>query len=258
MLHEYLLGENFTQSLADLCIYTRYSSTNDCTITIIWADDLIISASKEILLQSEYYRMKDLGVLSWFLGTEFNCSEGLITMSKKQHIGKRLTKFGMTQCKPKATPMVSGQERFPDTESSELTDPTPYRAIVGSLIYIISGARPDLCYIVTKLSQNMARPTEANLIAAKHVLRYLKGTTERSLEFRKGVDYLKLVGFCDSNWAGDVVDIRSMSGYGFQLLKKGPLVLWRCRKQATVALSTCEAEYISVTEAVQEAKFLTL
>ena len=118
MLHEYLLGENFTQSLADPCVYTRYSCRNECTIIIIWVDDLIISASNEILLQSvknplnEKFKMKDLGVLSWFLGTEFNCSEGVITMSQKQHIGKLLKKFGMTECKPKATPMVSGQERF--------------------------------------------------------------------------------------------------------------------------------------------------
>ena len=122
-------------------------------------------------------------------------------MSQKQHIGKILTKFGMTECKPKATLMVSGKEKIVNNESPELTDPTLYRAIVESLIYIISGTRPDLCYIVTKLSQNMARSTEA-----KHVLRYLKGTTEQSLKFRKGVDTLKLVGFGDSSWADDVVE----------------------------------------------------
>ena len=165
MLHEYLLGENFTQSLADPYVYTRYRSTNEYTIIIIWVDDLIISASNEILLQSvknsltEKFKMKDLGVLSWFLETEFNCSEGLITMSQKQHIGKLLRKFGITECKSKVTPMVSGQEKYPDTESPELTDPTLYRAIVGSLIYIMSGTIPDLCYMVTKLSQNMTRPS---------------------------------------------------------------------------------------------------
>ena len=263
MLHEYLLGENFTQSCADPCVYTRYSSTNECTIIIIWVDDLIISASNETLLHSVKnslsgkFKMKDLGVLSWFLGTEFHCSEGVIEMSQKQYIGKLLTKFCMTECKPKVTPMVSGLEKIADTESPELTDPILYRAIVGSLIYIMSGTRPDLSNVVTKLSQNMARPTEANLIAAKHVLRYLKGTTEQSLKFKKGADTLKLIGYCDSDWAGDVVDRRSMSGYGFHLLKEGPLISsCRCRKQATVALSTCEAEYMALTESVQEAKFL--
>ena len=75
MLHDYLMKESFTQSLADPCVYIRNGGTNECTIIIIWVDDLIISASHEILLQSvkdslsNKFRMKDLGVLSWFLGT---------------------------------------------------------------------------------------------------------------------------------------------------------------------------------------------
>ena len=81
------------------------------------------------------------------------------------------------------------------------------------------------------------------MVYCKHVLRYLKGTTKQSLKSKKGADTLKLIGYCDSDWAGDVVDRRSMSGHGFKLSKEGPLVSWRCRKQATVALSTCEAEY---------------
>ncbi|CAB3999284.1 Hypothetical predicted protein, partial [Paramuricea clavata] len=125
---------------------------------------------------SNKFRMKDLGVLSWFLGTEFKCSEGAIEMSQKQYIEKLLL-----------------------------------RAI---------------------------------LIAEKHVLRYLKGTIEQRLRFRKSESTLKLIGFCDSDWGGDLLDV-------------GPLVSWRSRKQPTVALSTCEAEYIALTDAVQEAKFLT-
>jgi hypothetical protein len=200
--------------------------------------------------------MKDLGVLSWFLGTEFKCSEGAIEMSQKQYIEKLMLRFGMAECKPKVTPTVLGLDKVVDTKSPELKDPTLYRAIVGSLIYVMTGTRPDLCYIVTKLSQNMSKPTEANLIAAKHVLRYLKGTIEQRLRFRKSESTLKLTGFCDSDWGGDVCDRRSISGYGFQLLDEGPLVSWRSRKQPTVALSTCEAEYMALTDAVQEAKFL--
>ncbi len=262
MLHDYLLKQNFTQSLADPCVYIRKSGTDECTIVIIWVDDLIISASNEILLQSvkdslsNTFRMKDLGVLSWFLGTEFKCLGDAIEMSQKQYIEKLLGKFGMAESKPKVTPTVLGLDKFVDMESPELKDPTLYRAIVGSLIYVMTGTRPDLCYIVTKLSQNMAKPTEANLNAAKHVLRFLKGTTEQSLRFTKSETTLKLIGFCDSDWGGDVCDRRSISGYGFQLLDEGPLVSWRSRKQPTVALSTCEAEYMALTDAVQEAKFL--
>ena len=177
-------------------------------------------------------------------------------MSQKQYIEKLMLRFGMAECKPKVTPTVLGLDKVVDTKSPELKDPTLYRAIVWSLIYVMTGTRPDLCYIVTKLSQNMSKPIEANLIAAKHVLRYLKGTIEQRLRFRKSESTLKLTGFCDSDWGGDVCDRRSISGYGFQLLDEGPLISWRSRKQPTVALSTCEAEYMALTDAVQEAKFL--
>ena len=110
-------------------------------------------------------------------------------------------------------------------------------------IYVMTGTRPDLCYIVTKLSQKMSKHTRANLDLAKHVLRYLRGTSEQGLTFRKSNVPLKLNGFCDSDWGASVADRRSITGYNFQLSSTGPLISWKSRKQPTVALSTCEAEY---------------
>ena len=170
--------------------------------------------------------------MSWFLGTEFKYSEVVIEMSQKQCITKLLVKFGMAECKPKATPAVLGLEKVMDMESPESKDPTLYRAMVGSLIYMMTRTRPDLCYILTKLVQNMSKPTEANLSTAKQVLRYLKGSIDQSLKFRKSETYgvLRLrLGEC-------VNDRRSISGYGFQLVSSGPLVSWTSQKQATVAL----------------------
>ena len=163
----------------------------------------------------------------------------------------------MTDCKPKPTPCILGLEKeTEDVESPLLGDPTLYRAIVGSLIYIMTGTRPDICFAVTKLSQNMAKPTQAHLNMAKNVLRYLQGSREKILRFQKSDLPVKLTGFCDSDWRASVKDRRSITGYTFQLTNNGPLILWKSRKQQTVALSTCEAEYISLANAVQEAKFL--
>jgi hypothetical protein len=86
----------------------------------------------------------------------------------------------------------------------------------------------------------------SHINAAKHVLRYLKSTANRSLIFRKADEPLHLVGSCDADW-GASEDRRSITGYGFHLSSKGP----------TVALSTCEAEYMSLASAVQEGKFLS-
>ena len=177
-------------------------------------------------------------------------------MKQSRYIEKILEKFGMDSCKPKATPAIVGLDKFIDMESPALEDPNLYRQIVGSLIYTMTGTRPDLCHIVTRLSQYMSKPTVATLNAAKHVLRYLKKTSSFSLKFKRVDHPLELIGFSDSDWGGSVSDRKSISGYGFQLCKTGPLVSWKSKKQQTVALSTCEAEYTALAETIQEGKFL--
>ena len=83
-------------------------------------------------------------------------------------------------------------------------------------------------------------------MAAKHVLRYLKGTVDYELGFRKTDEALSLIAFSDSDWASSVKDGRSTTGYCFSLTQQGPAISWKSRKQPTVALSTCEAEYIGL------------
>ena len=150
----------------------------------------------------------------------------------------------MSDCKPKPTPCVLRIEKVSNTKSPKLSDPRIYREIVGSLIYVMTGTRPDLCYIVTKLSQKMSEPTVTDLGTAKHVLRYLKGTQDLGLTFSKPLSPLTLLkGFCESDWGASIEDRRSVTGYNFQLSQHGPLISWKSRKQPTGALSTCEAEY---------------
>ena len=259
MLHEYLSNEQFEQSQVDAYVYTK--NTNESKVTIIvWVDDIIIAASNAQLLNdvksspSREFKMKDLGELSWFLGIECKCVDDCIEMSQTKYADKVLTRFGMADCKPKPTPCEIGVNRIRYDDSTELANSKLYREIVGSLIYIMTGTRPDLSYIVTMLSQHMAKPTKAHLGMAKHVLRYLIGTMHYGLKFQK-CDVLELSGFCDSDW-GASEDRRSITGYCFQLSNNGPLISWKSRKQQTVALSTCEAEYMALIAATQEAKFL--
>ena len=105
------------------------------------------------------------------------------------------------------------------------------------------------------LSQYMNKPTKAHLGMAKHVLKYLNGTKDYSVKFEKSDAPLHLTGFSDSDWGGSE-DRRSITGYCFSLVDNGPLVSWKSRKQQSVALSTCEAEYMALAAATQEAKFL--
>ena len=122
-------------------------------------------------------------------------------------------------------------------------------------MYAMVCTRPDISFIVSKLSQYCKAPTVQNWVAAKHVLRYIKGTIDYGLLFSKCKE-LKLVGYSDSDWAGDTENRKSTSGYCFMLNPDGPLISWRSSKQSMVALSTCEAEYVALSLAVQENKYL--
>ena len=258
MLHSYLQEQGFSQSFADTCVYTRHNK-GEMTIIIVWVDDIIIASSSLSTVNdikkclSSKFQMKDLGEISCFLGIKFLRDGDTIKMNQSRYVENMLVKFGMQECKPRSSPCDIGLNKVID-DHSDLVDVKLYRQIVGSLIYIMTATRPDLCFVVTKLSQYMATPTVTHLTMAKHVLRYLKGTIDHCLTFKKS-EKLSLVGLCDADW-GSTTDRRSITGYGFRLSTEGPFVSWKSKKQQTVALSTCEAEYMSLSAAVQEAKFL--
>jgi hypothetical protein len=89
-------------------------------------------------------------------------------------------------------------------------------------------------------------------MAVKHVFRYLKGTLDLGITY--GPDDQDLIGYSDADWAQSLVDRRSVSGYAFKLA--GGIISWSSKKQATVALSTMEAEYIALSHAAKEAIWL--
>ena len=93
-------------------------------------------------------------------------------------------------------------------------------------------------------------------ITLKHALRYIKGTMDYELCFRKCENGLKLNGYSDASW-GSLPDCKSITGYCFSLNPDGPLISWKCKKQSTVALSSCEAEYMALAATTQECLFLT-
>ena len=126
-----------------------------------------------------------------------------------------------TPCEPKLN-YTDGDEK--------LSDPRKYREAVGSLIYLTSCTRPDLSYVVSKLSQYFSGPTEAQWTTIKHVLNYLTVTNDKMLCYRKCNEGLRLMAYSDADWAGDANDRRSTSGYCASLCRNGPLISWKTKK----------------------------
>ena len=142
-------------------------------------------------------------------------------------------------------------------ESQNVTlDSRKYRQMVGSLIYAMTCTRPDLAFVVTKLSQHLSCPESADLAMLKHVFQYVKKTVSHKLSFIKQKEEIRLFAYCDADWATSA-DRRSISGYVVSLSNNGPPISWKSKKQASVALSTCEAEYVAMSIACQELIYLS-
>lgn len=129
-------------------------------------------------------------------------------------------------------------------------DATEYRRIIGSLRYLLH-TRPDLSYAVGVASRFMERPTVMHFKAVKQILRYIKGTMDYGLVYAAGTGALKITGYTDSDLAGDLDDRRSTGGMAFYINQS--LVAWSSQKQKTVALSSCEAEFMAATTAACQA-----
>eukprot|EP00253_Pinus_taeda_P011011 PITA_11011 len=140
--------------------------------------------------------------------------------------------------RPMAAPMITDWKKIDASEDKDV-DPTLYRQLIGSLMYLVN-TRPDICYAVNTLSQFMVEPKRAHWAVAKHVLRYLQGTVDYGLLYTKGKD-ISLSRFTDAHWAGRSVDQKCTSGSG--------MTSWCNRKQKSVALISFEAEYMALSTA---------
>jgi hypothetical protein len=254
-IDSYLLGMGFTKSEADSNLYYILVG-GEPLILVLYVDDLFMTGSEKLIADCKRdlvveFEMKDLGLMHYFLGLEVWQTDGQIFLGQGKYVVEILKRFGMQDCRPMATPMVTNWKKI-DASKSEGVDPTLYRQLIGSLMYLVN-TRPDLCFVVNTLSQFMVEPKHVHWVAAKHVLRYLCGTVEFGLSYIQG-DGVKLVGYSDADWAGSAVDRKSTSGCCFSL--GSGAISWFSRKQKSVALSSAEAEYMAASLASCEAIWL--
>ena len=129
--------------------------------------------------------------------------------SRKIHDQDILKRFRMLDSKSMATPMDANFKKLKEsTSNSDMIDPTMYRQLIGSLMYL-TYTRQDMCFDVNTLSQFMSDPRQIHWVFAKHVLIYLHGIiVGYGLRYASGCD-MTLQGFSDLDWVGCVVDKKS-------------------------------------------------
>jgi hypothetical protein len=227
------------------------------TALIVYVDDMIIigdDAEEISRLQeklSTEFEMKNLGGLKYFLGIEVARSRQGIFLSQRKYVLDLLSEVGLLECKPADTPIV------PNHKLGEYTDQVPaekerYQRLVDKLIYL-SHTRPDIAYAVSVVSQFMHCPSEDHMDAVIRILRYLKSSPGKGLMFSKN-NHLNVDGYTDADWARNVSDRKSTSGY-FTFVG-GNLVTWRSKKQKVVALSSAEAEFQGMAKGLCELLWL--
>jgi hypothetical protein len=151
----------------------------------------------------------------------------------------------MDKCKPLNTPVSKRQylskTMCPQDQTKILEMETiPFAQAVGSLMYAMTSTRPDICHAVRLVSRYQSNPRNEHWQVVKRIFKYLQGTKNMGLCF--GLEDLKIAGYTDTDFAGDIDDRKSTSGYIF--LFGGTVVSWLSKKQNCVAKSTMEAKYI--------------
>ncbi|KAG5228467.1 RmlC cupins superfamily protein [Salix suchowensis] len=197
------------------------------------------------------FRIKDLGLLKYFLGVEVALSKEGISICQRKYTLDILEEVGLLRVKPTKIPMEP-ELALTSTDSEALKDPTQYRRLIGKLIYLTI-TRPEITYAVNTLSQFMQEPKLHHLKASRQILQYLKNAPGQGLLFpQKG--HLNLVSYCDADWAKCPITRRSVTGYCIFL--GNSLISWKSKKQVTVSRSSAEAEYRSMAAATCELTWL--
>ena len=202
---------------------------------MVYIDDIIITGSdlngiKDIkaFLHSSFH-MKDLSNLQYFLGLEVHTSKQGIFINQQKYAKDLITLARLDNSTPVDTPLEINLKYRRD-EGDLLSNPTIYRRLVSSLIYLTI-TRLDIAYAVNLMSQFMIAPQHHHMAGVIHIFRYILGTTERGLYYPAGSS-LTIQGYCDADWAS-CPDTRQSTTRWCMYVGGDALISWKCKKQGT-------------------------
>lgn len=251
-INDYILNLGFERSNNDYCLYIKHEK-NTYLYLLLYVDDIIISGSDLKTIDNcvhdlkKEFNIKDKGNLKHFLGLEINYNReiGILKISQKDYIQSILRKFKFENCNPHSTPIDPKLKLKENEQPNNL----PVRELVGCLMYLMLGSRPDISFSVNYFSRYQDKNSIEVWTSLKRLLRYLKGTIDFELIYKRQ-NVFSITCYVDSDWAGDLHDRKSISGYLIKLF--GNCITWVTKKQNCITLSTTEAELVALCSAVQD------
>lgn len=244
------------QSENDECLFILRTK-DDIAYILVHVDDMLVATGKKSTLlyldrvMNQHFETKNLGDVKQFLGIRIERINGKFFISQPRYIEKVIKDFGQEHAKVSFYPIDPGYYKL---EGLSLSNNSEYRSIIGSLLYLANHSRPDIAASVTILSRHVQKPRDVDLINAKNIIRYLKGTKHLKLCLNSSISFKSLTAFVDADFAEDKTDRKSTTGY--MVFLNGGLISYRSRKQSIVALSTAEAEYVAISEVCQQLAWL--
>ena len=252
---------DYKTSRADPCV--RYKEENsNYTLTDTYNDDVFGASNNDDEIQkrkdeiAKIWDIKDVGETEYFLGmrVQQDLELGTIRLTQRPYWEQVLHCFQLENVVPRNTPLPVGilldNDMSPktDSEKREMND-KPYRSVLGSVMWGQLATRPDLSFAVSLLARFQANPGLAHWNALLHVIGYIKNTLNYGLTYSREFE-LSPTAFVDADYGGCRDTRRSTSGYIFTMA--GGPVTWSSKRQATVALSTVEAEYVAMSRCAQQ------
>jgi len=206
-LSNFLIKNDFKRGQVDTTLFRR-TLEKDILVVQIYVDDIIFGSTNASLckefskLMQDEFEMSMMGELKFFLGIQINqCKDGVYVHQTK-YTTELLKKFKLEDCKVMNTSMHPTCTLSKEDTGSKV-DQKMYRGMIGSLLYL-TASRPDILFSVCLCARFQPDPRESHLTVVKRIFRYLKGTTNLGLLYRKSLD--KLVGFYDADYARDRIE----------------------------------------------------
>lgn len=255
--HQFLLQFGFTASDADPCAY--YSSQGGQTIILlIYIDDGLICFSRgtnidHILDTMDKAFSNTRGPAGCYVGLRITRRRDTqeIFLDQTHYLTKLVRKFGFLDAVPLSVPADPHSHlSFLSSDDSTSATNFPYQTIVGCLQFACIGTRPYISYAASVAAKYCLNPSPAHCNALRRILKYLAGTLDLGLSFSGNNHPISLTAYSDVDFAMDLDDRKSRSGY-ILFVNHGP-VFWASRKQASCASSTTEAEYLAASSTTKE------
>jgi len=245
-LSNFLLSHAYERGKTDKTLFIK-KTFNDIILVQVYVDDNIFGSTNQnlceqfvVTMQGEF-EMSMMGELNYFLGLQIKQLNHGTFLSQTKYCKELLKRFDMKNCKEISTPMATNCYLDSDGKGTSM-DQTKYRGLIGSLLYL-TASRPNIMFNVCLCARFQSNPKESHFTIAKRILKYLQRTISVGLWYPSEVS-LNLVGYSDSDFVGYKIDRKSTSGTCHML--GSSLISLYSKKQACVALSTTEAEYIVV------------